>query len=228
MTGTIPALLLAAGLAMVQPTPLRILFVGNSLTYINDVPALVIAIARANQRILQCEQVTAPDLSLEDHWRLGDARRAIARGGWDIVVLQQGPSALPESRALLVDYTHRFDREIKQAGAATALYMVWPSQARRGDFPDVSRSYAAATRAVNGLLLPAGDAWREAWQLDSRLALYGPDGFHASPLGSELAAITIFQAVTGRPPAILPFDNLTPAQAAAFRQAATNALAKRP
>ena len=81
---------------------------------------------------------------------------------------------------------------------------------------------------MNGLLLPAGDAWREAWQLDSRLALYGPDGFHASPLGSELAAITIFQAVTGRPPAILPFENLTPAQAAAFRQAATNALAKRP
>ena len=198
MTGTIPALLLAAGLAMVQPTPLRILFVGNSLTYINDVPALVVAIGRANQRILQCEQVTAPDLSLEDHWRLGDARRAIARGGWDIVVLQQGPSALPESRALLVDYTRRFDREIKQAGAATALYMVWPSQARRGDFPDVSRSYAAATRAMNGLLLPAGDAWREAWQLDSRLALYGPDGFHASPLGSELAAITIVQAVTGR------------------------------
>ena len=228
MTGTIPALLLAAGLAMVQPTPLRILFVGNSLTYINDVPALVVAIGRANQRILQCEQVTAPDLSLEDHWRLGDARRAIARGGWDIVVLQQGPSALPESRALLVDYTRRFDREIKQAGAATALYMVWPSLARRGDFADVSRSYAAATHAVGGLLLPAGDAWREAWQLDSRLALYGSDGFHPSPLGSELAAITIFQAVTGQPSAILPFENLTPAQAAAFRQAATTALAKRP
>ena len=47
MTGTIPALLLAVGLAMVQPTPLRILFVGNSLTYINDVPALVVAIGRA-------------------------------------------------------------------------------------------------------------------------------------------------------------------------------------
>ena len=218
MTGTIPALLLAAGLAMVQPTPLRILFVGNSLTYINDVPALVVAIGRANQRILQCEQVTAPDLSLEDHWRLGDARRAIARGGWDIVVLQQGPSALPESRALLVDYTRRFDREIKQAGAATALYMVWPSQARRGDFPDVSRYRTVKYR----------DTRREAWQLDSRLALYGPDGFHASPLGSELAAITIFQAVTGLPPAILPFENLTPAQAAAFRQAATTALAKRP
>ena len=109
----------------------------------------------------------------------------------------------------------------RQAGAATALYMVWPSQARRGDFPDVSRSYTAAARAVGGLLLPAGDAWREAWQLDSRLALYGPDGFHASPLGSELAAITIFQAVTGQPPAILPFENLTPAQAAALRQAAS-------
>jgi hypothetical protein len=129
------ALVLAAGLVFEQPAPLRLLFVGNSLTLINDVPALVAEIGRANQRPILVEQVVAPDRSLEDHWHQGDARRAIARGGWDVVVLQQGPSALPESRALLIDCVRRFDREIKKAGAATALYMVWPAQARRGTFP---------------------------------------------------------------------------------------------
>jgi hypothetical protein len=127
MAGTAAAcltLVLAAGLAFVQPAPLRLLFVGNSLTYINDVPALVAEIGRANRRPILVEQVVAPDRSLEDHWYQGDARRAIARGGWDVVVLQQGPSALPESRALLIDCVRRFDREIKKAGAATALYMV--------------------------------------------------------------------------------------------------------
>ena len=97
--------------------------------------------------------------------------------------------------------------------------MVWPAQARRGDFPGVSRSYTAAADAVSALLLPAGDAWREAWQLDARIALYGADGFHASLLGSQLAAIVIFEGVTGQPAATLPFDLLA-SQASVLQQAA--------
>jgi hypothetical protein len=88
----------------------------------------------------------------------------------------------------------------------------------------VSRSYAAAARAVGGRLLPAGDAWREAWKQDARLALYGPDAFHASLIGSQLAALTIFQALTGQPPTALPFLNLTAEQAAVVRQAASEAV----
>ena len=94
--------------------------------------------------------VAKPDLSLEDHWRQGDARRAIARGGWTSWSCSRDPRRCRSRGALLVDYARRFDREIRQAGAATALYMVWPSQARRGDFPAVSGSYAAAARAVGG------------------------------------------------------------------------------
>ena len=224
MAGTAAAcltLVLAARLAFVQPAPLRLLFVGNSLTYINDV------VAETGRRIsapFSSSRSSRRIWSLEDHWHQGDARRAIARGGWDVVVLQQGPSALPESRALLIDCVRRFDREIKKAGAATALYMVWPAQARRGDFPGVSRSYAAAARAVGGRLLPAGDAWREAWKQDARLALYGPDAFHPSLMGSQLAALTIFQALTGQPPTALPFPNLTAEQTAVVRQAASEAV----
>jgi hypothetical protein len=220
-------LLLAVSLGLAQPAELRLLFIGNSLTYTNDLPALVAAIGRANGRTVAHELVASPDLSLEDHWQQGDARRAIARGGWHLVVLQQGPSALPESRALLVSYTRRFAAEIRKAGASPALFMVWPAQARRGDFPGVSRSYTAAADAVSGVLLPVGNAWREAWRHDSRLALYGPDGFHPSPLGSRLAALVIYQAATGQPPAVLPFDGLTEPQATILRQAANAAIAAR-
>ena len=44
-----------------------------------------------------------------------------------------------------------------------------------------------------GLLLPAGDAWRAAWAADARLPLYGPDGFHPSPMGTYLAALVIYE-----------------------------------
>jgi hypothetical protein len=192
-------LLLAAALLVTQPNPTRLLFIGNSLTYANELPAMVCALARSAGRQAICESVAKPDYGLEEHWNDGEARRAIARG-WDVVVLQQGPSALPESRSLLIAYTRRFDAEIKKAGARTALYMVWPSRARRGDFPAVSQSYAAAARDVKGLLLPAGDAWRAASATDAGLALYGPDGLHPSPIGTYLAALVIYEQIFGSPP----------------------------
>ena len=195
----ITRLLLAAALLTTPPNPTRLLFIGNSLTYANDLPAMVCALARSAGRQAICESVAKPDYGLEEHWNDGEARRTIARG-WDVVVLQQGPSALPESRRLLIAYTRRFDAEIKKAGARTALYMVWPSRARRGDFPAVSQSYAAAAKDVKGLLMPAGDAWTAAWATDAALPLYGPDGFHPSPIGTYLAALAIYEQIFAAPP----------------------------
>ena len=180
-----------------KPAVLRILFIGNSLTAANNLPAMVEALARATGTVaVETTAVTASNFSLEDHWNQGNARAAIARGGWSAVILQQGPSALPESRVLLRDYSKRFAAEAQKAGARPALYMVWPSRARARDFDDVSKSYALAARDVAGLLLPAGDAWREAWRRDPSLALYGSDGFHPSGLGSYLAALAIWSALS--------------------------------
>ncbi len=39
------------------------------------------------------ESVARPDWGLEDHWRSRHSRRRIDRGGFDVVVMQQGPSA---------------------------------------------------------------------------------------------------------------------------------------
>ena len=217
-------LLLAAALLVTQPNPTRLLFIGNSLTYANELPAMVCALARSAGRQAICESVAKPDYGLEEHWNDGEARRVIARG-WDVVVLQQGPSALPESRRLLLAYTRRFDGEIKMAGARTALYMVWPSRARRGDFPGVSQSYAAAANHVKGLLLPAGDAWRAAWATDAGLALYGPDGFHPSPTGTYLAALVIYEQIFASPPPVVPVPAAAQSAADVLRRAAHEAVA---
>ena len=185
--------------------PIRILFIGNSLTAANNLPAIVESLGRAKGgQTIETLAVTANNFSLEDHWNQGNARAIIAKGGWSVVVLQQGPSALPESRVFLRDYTKRFAAEARKSGARTALYMVWPSKARSRDFDDVSESYALAARDVDGLLLPAGDAWREAWRRDSTLALYGDDGFHPSPMGSYLAALAIWRGLSAQPVLGLP------------------------
>jgi hypothetical protein len=199
------ALLFAGNAAAADREKLRVLFVGNSLTYVNDVPAIVTAIADADGRKqISYQTVAFPDFSLEDHWNQGDAIKAIATGHWDFVVLQQGPSALPESRVLLLEYTRRFSATIRRAGARPALYMVWPSSDRQGDFDRVSESYALASKEVDGLLFPVGDAWRAVWRHNAALALYSADGLHPTVIGSYLAALVIYESLCACAPAKLP------------------------
>jgi len=199
----------------------RLLFIGNSLTYANALPELVQTLGKAAGLDVACASIARPDYSLEDHWNNGEALRVIREGGWSLVILQQGPSALPESQVLLREFTKRFDVEIKRAGARTALYMVWPAKSRFQDFDGVSRSYTNAAADVGGLLLPAGDAWRAAWKLEPALALYSADGLHPSREGTYLAALVIVQRALGIAPDRLPAPGINPDVARLLRQAAT-------
>lgn len=172
---------------------LRVLFVGNSLTFTGDIPARLEKLARAMGRGASVEAVAFPDFSLEDHWRDGRATAAIAKG-WDVVVLQQGPSAAPESREQLIEYARRFAKPIRAAGAKPALYMVWPRSDRLRDFAAGIASYRAAAEAVEGIVLPVGEAWLRALSADKRLRLYR-DTIHPASLGADLAVLTIYLAL---------------------------------
>lgn len=223
------ALACARSLAERKPSDkLRVLFVGNSLTYANDLPSMIEALAESSGgKRLKHKSVALPDYGLEEHWNQGDARRLIAKGEWDVVVLQQGPSASEEGRAMLLKYARLFCEEIKRAGARPALYMVWPSRGRFGDFDRSNESYAMAAKENGAMLLPVGEAWRAAWHGDASLALYSTDNFHPSPAGSYLAALVIYEQLFGQPARseldarALSRLNLTAQQARTLQSAAT-------
>ena len=68
---------------------IHVLFIGNSLTYTNDLPATVAAIAASGGDTVRVASETGPNLALIDH--LNGATHAadqIKRGGWQFVVLQ--------------------------------------------------------------------------------------------------------------------------------------------
>lgn len=202
----IPLLLAACASDPIRPGPGErgILFVGNSLTYTNDLPGMLAALlAEGSDEAFVVDSEASPNFGLIDHWSLGDARERIRTGGWAVVVLQQGPSAT-EGRPYLLDYAALFADEIRAAGAEPALYMVWPSRSRFQDFDGVFDSYRTAAENVDGLFFPAGEAWRVAWEADPELALYGPDGFHPSVYGTFLAALVMYEQLTGRDARELP------------------------
>jgi hypothetical protein len=183
--------------------PVDVLFVGNSLTYTENVQQLVQTLADRGGQAMSYHALLKPNYALEDHWNDG-LPGEIARLKPDVVVLQQGPSSLPESRVNLIYWTEKIDSVVRLAGGRSALYMVWPPAATPDAFPAVRDNYAAAAAAVDGMLMPAGVTWLEAWERDPDLALYGKDGFHPSYLGALAAAQTIYAILFDVPAAKIP------------------------
>jgi hypothetical protein len=70
------------------------------------------------------------------------------------------------------------------------------------------------------MLFPVGEAWRGAWRRDPEMPLYGPDGFHPTPTATYLAALVIYQQITGRSPVGLPAGTQMPADRARLLQEA--------
>jgi hypothetical protein len=195
----------AAPAADGQPSA-RVLFIGNSLTYVNDLPAMIEAVAAQAglKGRITCRAVALPGFSLEDHWNDGRALRALQQERWTLAVLQQGPTTLPESEASLRTYAKKFAFEASARGTKVALYGVWPPLSRIGSFDRVAASYSHAAADVSGAVVPVGEGWRAAWRRDPSLLLYGADNFHPSPLGTYLAALMFFEHLTGRSPIGLP------------------------
>lgn len=184
--------------------PLRVLFLGNSLTYTNDLPRMVEALSSSGERRVRATMIAGPNYGLEDLWREAKVREAIRSRAFDVVVMQQGPSALPESRTNLVAWAKKFGDFIREHDAEPALFMVWPSSDRAFDRQRVAESYRVAAAACGCRLLPAGEAWQAAWKKSGRLSLYGVDGFHPSSEGSFLAALVIWSGLTGEAPERAP------------------------
>jgi hypothetical protein len=184
---------------------IHVLFVGNSLTYENDLPGTVAILGALVGDTIRVASAVGPDLALIDHLNGGsNAVAQIALGGWKYVVLQEGPSSLAVNRDSLTLWTKMFDPYIKAAGGQTALFMVWPSSDRLAFFDDVRLSYQQAAQSVGGVFMPAGEAWLAAWASDSTLALYSSDGYHPTPMGTYLAALVIYERVTGHDARQLP------------------------
>jgi hypothetical protein len=114
-----------AGQTSAKP-PLRVLLIGNSLTSWHNLPAYVASLARqTGDTTFRYRMIAPPAVALEDHWRIPRTRRALAEERWDVVVMQQGPSAEPESRVHLCTWTKRFADLARSRGAKPRLLMVW-------------------------------------------------------------------------------------------------------
>jgi hypothetical protein len=93
---------------------IRVLFVGNSLTYVGNLPAVFDAAARANGRETRSDMIVQPGATLTDRVKDGAVERALSEGKYSFVVLQErggdfmcgfGPRVCEDSRNSLASLT---------------------------------------------------------------------------------------------------------------------------
>lgn len=173
----------------------RILFVGNSLTYTNDLPNLVSAVAAENGRKISVETIAFPNYSLEDHWNDGKIQTMIASGKYNFVIVQQGPSSQDEGRVMLQDYGAKLAKLCSQHKTKLVFYMVWPAISNYKSFDGVIQNYTDAATHAKAILCPVGKRWKEYIDTTNDYLYYGPDGFHPSLKGSEVAAAIIYKTL---------------------------------
>ena len=196
---------LVLALAPVAPRVHRILFIGNSLTYVNDLPGTLAILAATPEDSIQVALVARPNLALIDHVHgESNAMARIKEGGWDYVVLQQGPTSRAIDRDTFVIAARILDEQIRKVGAKTVIYMVWPAEERLEFIDSVIASHRAVADSIHALLVPAGEAWKMAFEKDEDVGLYDVDAFHPSPLGTYLVALTFYECMLKGDARLLP------------------------
>ena len=183
-----------------KPTPpgrantKKILFVGNSLTYTNNLPTLFAILAKQKGKMVETEMLASAGYALEDHWNVGCLQKLISSGYYDIVVLQQGPSSQTDGRTSLLEFGGRIHDLCLASNTELAFFMVWPAKINYATFSGVIASYTAAANATGSILCPVGLKWKQL--MDSGdFSYYGPDDFHPSLAGSTSAAEIIYNSI---------------------------------
>jgi hypothetical protein len=205
---------------------LTIMFVGNSLTFVNDLPAMLVNIASSDPGAPVRLQVKAFTISGATLWGLLNRTDALS---WaqahraDYVVLQEhshwydtedGLHASPYAYEATLWGAQKWADALKLIGTNPVLLQVWGEADGGRNFTDHDAAEfgsTAAQDAANALrsserlssrvgapLVLVGQAFETARLTPGAPDVRGPDGLHPSVAGTYLAALVIYRYFTGR------------------------------
>ena len=198
-----------AQVARTHAGPVVVLFIGNSLTYVNDLPGTLsrMAASTPSHREINVRSVTAGGATLSAHWRKGEALAALQNQNVDYVVLQGQSTEAVSNPADFERHAALFKQAADAAGKTTILLGTWARpagdlfyrEASSGGSPQVMQeklNYEYSSVAVRfGIrLAPIGRAWQRA-KHDAPLIPLLDGTQHPSFAGTYLAAAVLFRTL---------------------------------
>ncbi|MES2859655.1 MAG: hypothetical protein V4704_10815 [Pseudomonadota bacterium] len=185
----------------------RVLLVGNSLTYTNNLPALLRAVGASHGDRIVTETYAGPAATLSQHWKAGHVGNALRNRKFDVVVLQEMgglvaclASASQQRKAPCAASVQAHVGLVQAATAAeakTLLLSTWArderSQAR------IDRGMRHLAKDTGATVFDAAGAVESLRQAHPDARPY-PDGTHPSTMASLMMAVALYRQVTGTTP----------------------------
>lgn len=206
---------------------IKILFIGNSLTYYNSQPYILWYLANAAGKKLYVDQATIPGAQLSHHVEIDFTKNKIKAQKWDYVILQEaiGELAFPDYHQRVMANIQILKDNILANHSKTKIIYFLPWASKGGvqsnlkyysyaDFQTLLREGAVAiAQKMDLIIAPVGWAWYHVIQARSDINLYALDGSHPALEGTYLGACvyyaTIFQeTVVNNPYTTLPDKSL--------------------
>ncbi len=189
----------------------RVLFLGNSYTYVNDLPSTFARLAQSGGMAVEADMVANGGETLTQHASSADDAKKIASQSWTYVVLQEqsdtpaydsASSSMYSPARTLVDMA-------RASGAATMLFMTWAhrdgeASAGRGTYESaqggVDATYLTLAGELSVPVAPVGYTWLHVRMDHPDVNLWQDDGSHPSAAGTYLAACVFYAAIFRRSP----------------------------
>lgn len=200
--------------------PLRVLFIGNSFTYRNDLPGLFAELAGAAGHAVEVDSVFQGgcyfhDFTDPDNGLCRKVGQMYEQAAYDVVFLQeQSVQPLNDREDFLTNGSLLAEQAAAQ-GARVILYQTWayeegaPMLERVGYayeemYRGLQEAYGALAERTGAAVAPVGEAFFLAAQQGEGALYNEADRYHPSARGSYLAAcvhfVTVFDVpVTGNP-----------------------------
>ena len=177
---------------------MKVLFIGNSHTYFNDMPALFALFAErttGKRPDVTMLAYSARDLS----WHRKEyfaVRFNLMYGGYDFCVIQQAAHPYPPVEATMrsggqiISLCHR-------CGVTPVVSMTWAEKRFPENQQIMIDTCEALAREQHARLAPVGAVWKYIRETYPETELYFDDGEHASPYGDYLIAAVLCRLLTG-------------------------------
>lgn len=192
-----------------------VLFIGNSYTYVNDLPGMVNQLLKAGKKAMRIDSFTRGATALSAFYEdtsLRGGRDKLAKGDFTWLVLQdqsQTPAMRPQAT---IRYVALWTELARRQNTKPVLFLTWAHAVRYDnrielieDMQDKT-SYTYCRCAIDNKIdiAPVGEAWRAWYKKYPTKPLHCPDLSHANNRGTYMAACVFYAVLTGDSPVGLP------------------------
>jgi hypothetical protein len=185
----------------------RVLFIGNSYTFVNDLPNMFAKLAKSGGHKVEVGMSAQGGWLLADHIQSRETLNLLNSKKWNIVVLQEQSQipAVQQARSReMVPAARELVRKIRETGAIPIFFITW---AHRQGMPEngmndyesmqaqINYGYTSIAQELKAAVAPVGPAWLTAIKEYPELELWQADGSHPTEQGTYLGACVFYAVI---------------------------------